>query len=236
MSGDSQVVLITGASGGLGHVAARSFAKSGYRLALTDQKIERLESLQKSLALPADRCLIHAADITQQAEAKTLCAAIDAAFGRIDAVLSIAGGFRIASLAETSEETWDFLFNLNARTVYNLAVAVVPYLKRQRSGTIINIASRAALHGDANVGAYAASKAAVIRLTESLAAELLDSGVRVNCIMPSIIDTAANRQAMPDADPTKWVTPESIAEVLLFLASPAARDISGASIPIYGRA
>lgn len=231
-----KVVLITGSSGGLGHVLARSFAAAGYTLALTDQKNEKLEALRSSLGLAADRCLIRAADITHQAEAKALCAAVDAAFGRIDVLLNVAGGFRMGPLAETSEADWDFLFNLNTRTVYNLSVAAVPYFKRQQSGSIVNIASRASIHGDANLGAYAASKAAVVRLTESLAAELLDSGIRVNCVMPSTIDTPMNRQAMPDADPKKWVTPESIAEVLLFLASPSARDISGASIPIYGRA
>lgn len=236
MSSDPQVVLITGAAGGLGQVVARVFAKAGANLALTDQKPERLESLRQTIGIDSGRCLIRAADITKQSEAKALCAAVDAAFGRIDVLLNLAGGFRMASVDETSEEAWDFLINLNARSVYNLAVATVPYMKRQRRGAIVNVASRVALHGEAKLGAYAAAKAAVVRLTESMAAELLDHNVRVNCVMPSVLDTAANRQAMPDADPSKWVTPESVAEVLLFLASSAARDISGAAIPIYGRA
>lgn len=233
---DPQVVLITGAAGGLGQVVARAFAKSGALLALTDQKTERLEGLRQSIGIESGRCFIRAADITKQGEAKELCAAIDAAFGRIDVVLNLAGGFRMAPVAETSEDDWDFLFNLNARTVYNMAVAVVPQLRRQKRGVILNVAARTGLRGDAGVGVYSATKSAVIRLTESLAAELLESGVRVNCILPSIIDTPMNRQNMPQADPNKWVAPESLADVLLFLASSAARDISGASIPVYGRA
>lgn len=236
MSSEPQVVLITGAAGGLGQVVARAFAKSGALLALTDQKTERLEGLRQSVGIESGRCFIRAADITRQAEAKDLCAAVFAAFGRIDVVLNLAGGFRMGQVAETSEADWDFLFNLNTRSVYNMAVAVVPTLRQQKRGVIVNVAARTALRGDAGFGVYAATKSSVIRLTESLAAELLDVGVRVNCILPSIIDTPTNRQNMPQVDPNKWVAPESLAEVLLFLTSAAARDISGAAIPVYGRA
>jgi len=164
-----------------------------------------------------------------------LCAAIERGFGQLDVVVHIAGGFRMGDVHETSESDWNFLMDLNARSAFNLAHGVVPIMKRQGSGAIIHIGARAALKSDAHVGVYAASKAALLRLSESMAAELLDSGIRVNCVLPSTIDTEANRKAMPAADPKKWVAPESIAEVILFLCSPAARDISGAQIPVYGR-
>lgn len=237
------VVLITGAAGGLGQAVARMFAAHGAALALTDANAARLATLGKELeplvapeGAGMDRIFLRAADLTHLEETKALARAVDATWGRIDVVLHLAGGFRAGRVHETPAETWEFLFSLNAQSVHHLAVAVVPIMERQRKGVIIHVASRAALHGEAGLGVYAAAKAAVMRLTESMAAELFDSGIRVNCVLPSILDTPANRKAMPDADPTKWVAPESLAQVLLFLSSQAARDISGAAIPVYGKA
>ena len=154
---------------------------------------------------------------------------------RIDVLCNIAGGFRMGQpVHETSDETWDLMLGLNAKSVINCARAVVPGMLAAGRGKIINVAALAGLAGKANMGAYIASKSAVIRLTESMSAELRDKGINVNCILPSIIDTPQNRADMPKADPRRWVAPEALADVVLFLASDAARAIHGASIPVNG--
>ena len=138
-------------------------------------------------------------------------------------------------LHEVPIDTWDFLLNLNARSVFIACKKVIPYMIRQGSGKIVNVAARPGLEGQAGMAAYSASKSAVIRLTESMSAELKDQGINVNCIIPGTIDTPQNREAIPEADYSKWVTPESLAEVILFLSSNAARDVHGAALPVYGR-
>ena len=152
-------------------------------------------------------------------------------FGRIDVLVNTAGGYRAGTpLHETPLATWDFLFNLNTKSVFIMSRAVVPQMLRQGTGKIINVASRAALVGEAQAALYSASKAAVVRLTESMAAELKAHGINVNCILPSIIDTPVNRQAMPKADHTSWVAPSALADVILWLASERARAINGAAL------
>jgi len=158
-----------------------------------------------------------------------------ARFGRIDVLCNIAGGFRMGeAVHETSDGNWDFLFNLNARTVLHMARAVVPHMLARGSGKIVNVASMSAQRGAALTGAYTASKSVVMRLTESMAAELKGRGINVNCVLPGTLDTPENRQAMPSADPARWVQPEDLAQVIEFLASPAARAIHGAAIPVTG--
>src|SRR5205814_7371106 len=129
---------------------------------------------------------------------------------------------------------WDFLFGLNARSVLHTARAVVPHMLKARGGKIVNVGAFAAQKGAAQMGAYIASKSAVIRLTEAMAAELREKGINVNCVLPTIIDTPENRAAMPDADPRRWVAPAALADVILFLASDAARAIHGAALPVTG--
>jgi NAD(P)-dependent dehydrogenase (short-subunit alcohol dehydrogenase family) len=136
---------------------------------------------------------------------------------------------------ETPLKTWEFMMNLNARTVFLVCRAVLPHMMQQNQGRIVSIAARAALTGKAKMAPYVASKSAVIRLTESMAAEVKEQAINVNCILPGTIDTPRNREEMPDADFKKWVTPEALAEVILFLSSDAARAINGAAIPVYGR-
>jgi len=136
---------------------------------------------------------------------------------------------------ETDLADWDFLFEVNLRTTLLCCRAVVPQMLRQGSGRIVNVASRDGLHGGAGYSAYSASKSAVLRLTESLAAELKQSNINVNCIMPGTIDTPQNRSAMPNSDFSKWVVPEAIADVILFLISDSARAITGAALPVYGK-
>ncbi len=132
-------------------------------------------------------------------------------------------------------ETWEFMINLNARSVFLVSRAVVPHMLRRQAGRIINIGSRAGLKGGANMAPYAVSKGAVIRLTESMAEELKDQGITANCIVPSVLDTSQNRTANPDADYSQWVTPEQVADVITFLASENARAVNGAIVPVYGR-
>lgn len=232
---ETQVVLITGAAGNLGQAVARAFAASGAVLALTDGDQARLLAAAAELALPAERCRTYAADLIQRAAALALGERAAAELGRIDVLVNIAGGFRMGPVHETPEETWDLMMDLNARTVFNMAHAVVPGMIRRGGGRIINISSRGGLSGGAGIGVYAAAKAAVLRLSESMAAELREHRINVNCVLPSMIDTPQNRQAMPTADFSAWVKADSLAEVILFLASPGARDISGAAIPVYGR-
>jgi NAD(P)-dependent dehydrogenase (short-subunit alcohol dehydrogenase family) len=165
-----------------------------------------------------------------------MVAAVKARFGRIDILVNIAGGFTMGPpVHETPDRDWDFMMDLNARTVFNTCRAVVPHLIEGSGGRIVNVSARAALEGKGHMAPYCASKAAVITLTESLAAELRDAGIRVNCILPGTVDTPQNREAMPDQDHTRWVPPGALADVMLFLASDAARCVTGAAVPVYGR-
>ncbi|MCK6429746.1 MAG: SDR family oxidoreductase, partial [Burkholderiaceae bacterium] len=158
-----------------------------------------------------------------------------ARFSRIDVLCNIAGGFRMGeAVHETSDATWNFLMDLNARTLLNAAHAVVPQMLAAGGGKIVNVGAASAQKGVAQMGAYVASKSAVIRLTETMAAELREKNINVNCVLPTIIDTPENRAAMPDADPKRWVAPEDLASVILFLASDAARAIHGAAVPVAG--
>lgn len=176
------------------------------------------------------------ADLTNTDEVEVIMSQAVDRFGRLDVLVHTVGGYRAGTaLHETPLATLDFMFELNAKTVFLTNHAVIPQMIRQGSGRIINMAARPGLQGQANMSAYSASKAAVIRLTESAAAELKDYGINVNCVLPGTIDTPQNREATPDADFSRWVQPESLADVILFLASHAARDIHGAAIPVYGR-
>jgi NAD(P)-dependent dehydrogenase (short-subunit alcohol dehydrogenase family) len=156
-------------------------------------------------------------------------------FKRIDVLCNIAGGFRMGSAVhETSDKDWDLMLNLNARTLLNMSRAVVPVMLKGGGGKIVNIGAFAAQKGAAQMGAYIASKSAVIRLTETMAAELREQNINVNCVLPTIIDTPENRSAMPKADPKRWVAPQDLAQVIVFLASDAARAIHGAALPVTG--
>jgi NAD(P)-dependent dehydrogenase (short-subunit alcohol dehydrogenase family) len=222
-----RTILITGASGNLGRAVANAFADLGARLILMDVRRGDLKDSEKQLVLE-----------TNLLDAESLRAAVAKAlerFGRIDVLCNIAGGFRMGSpVHETKDADWDFLFGLNARSVLNTARAVVPAMLKGDGGKIVNIGAFAAQRGAANMGAYIASKSAVIRLTESMAAELREKNINVNCVLPTIIDTPENRAAMPNADPRKWVAPQDLAAVIVFLASDAARAIHGAAIPVTG--
>jgi NAD(P)-dependent dehydrogenase (short-subunit alcohol dehydrogenase family) len=222
-----RTVMITGASGNLGRVVAETFAGLGANLALLDVKRGAVQDAESRIFIE-----------TNLLDAENARAATEKAlqrFGRIDVLCNIAGGFRMgAPVHETGDADWDFLFGLNARSVLHMARAVVPHMVSAGGGKIVNIGAFAAQRGAANMGAYVASKSAVIRLTETMAAELREKNINVNCVLPTIIDTPENRAAMPKADPGKWVAPKDLAAVIVFLSSDAARAIHGAAIPVSG--
>ena len=227
-----ETVLITGASGNLGRAVAAAFAARGANLALLDRDRAHLDA---AFGGESDRRMLVAADLLDAAVVEAAAAAVVARFGRIDALCNIAGGFRMGTpVHATSDADWNFVFDLNVRTVLHTARAVVPRMLAAGRGRIVNVGAFAAQKGAADMGAYVASKSAVIRLTETMAAELRDRGINVNCVLPTIIDTPENRKAMPGADPSRWVAPADLASVIAFLASDAARAVHGAAVPVTG--
>ena len=228
----TRVAVITGAAGHLGRVVAGAFANTGVARVLID-----IDAVALTQTFGADRAdqLLAPTNLLDAASLSTAAAAAMKKFGRIDILCNVAGGFRMGHpVHATPDEDWRAMIDLNAGSVLRACHAFVPHMLATGAGKIINIAATAGLRGGADMGAYAASKSAVIRLTESMSAELCDRGINVNCILPSIIDTPPNRAAMPQADPTKWVCPEALADVILFLASHQARAIHGAAIPVVG--
>ncbi len=231
----NHVVIVTGAAGNLGVAVAHAFHAAKARLVLVDRDPDRLPHLFPDLVGLPDHYLAAPVDLIDEAAVKAMVGETLSRFGRIDVLANVAGGYRGGTpVHETPLATWDLLLNLNARTAYIASSAVIPAMLRQGSGKIVNVAARAALQGAAKLGAYSASKGAVIRLTEAMAAELKNDGINVNCVLPSTIDTPDNRAAMPKADPSRWVKSEALADVILFLASDAARAVHGAAIPVYG--
>lgn len=232
MNFSNQTVLVTGASGNLGRAVAAAFAGLGANLALVDRNREKLE---RTFGAEGERRLYLVADLLDQAQVGAAVAEASGRFGSVHVLCNIAGGFRMGEpVHETADENWDFLFNINARTLLHAVRAVVPQMIANGGGKIVSVAAFAAQKGAGKMGAYCASKDAVIRLTEAMAAELRDKHINVNCVLPTIIDTPENRAAMPMADPARWVAPEDLASVLVFLASPGARAIHGAAVPVTG--
>lgn len=227
-------VVVSGAAGALGQAVAHYFVERGARVAHIDLSLELLGNTFPRYRTDHHNLYI-AADLCDRHSTASAMASVSATFGKIDILANIAGGFLMGEkVHETTDQAWDFLFNLNTRSVLNTSAVVVPLMLDNGGGKIINIAANAAKQGAALMGAYVASKSAVWRLTESMAAELRDKHINVNCILPSLIDTPRNRADMPAADHTKWVPPGDIANVIGFLASDEARMIHGAAIPVVG--
>ena len=233
-----RLLIVTGASGNLGAGVARSFAAGGANLVLVDRHIE---ALQRVGFADDARHLLSVTDLLDQVQVSAMVQAAVAKFGGVHVLCNIAGGFRMGeAVHETSDATWNFLFDINARTLLHAARAVVPQMLAQSldaagcRGKVINVGAFGAQRGGAQMGAYAASKAGVMRLTESMAAELREQGINVNAVLPTIIDTPQNRADMPGADPVKWVSTEALADVILFLSSRAARSVHGALVPVTG--
>jgi NAD(P)-dependent dehydrogenase (short-subunit alcohol dehydrogenase family) len=230
-----KVVIITGAAGNLGEAVARSFFEAGAKLVLTDRAADRLAKMYPAIADSPEHFLTTSVDSTDPKAVNAMVAQVVERFRRIDVLVNTVGGYRGgSSLQDTPIDTLDHLFNLNARTAFIASQAVIPHMLARGAGKIIHVGARAGLAGGKNLSAYSAAKAAVIRLTESMAVELKAAGINVNCILPGTIDTPQNRADMPKANHDRWVQPESLADVILFLASDAARDVHGAAIPVYG--
>jgi NAD(P)-dependent dehydrogenase (short-subunit alcohol dehydrogenase family) len=237
MSDGGRVALVTGASGALGGALARRLLDQGERVALLDRDAGRLERHFPELRSARERARAFSVDLADAGAVARAVDEITGAFGRIDAAFNIAGAFRGgADVASTTDADWQLLLDANFRSTLHVCRAVVPGMRERGGGAIVNVGSKASLAGDAGVAAYAVAKTAVLRLTESLAAEGKRDGVRVNCVLPGTIDTPANRKAMPDADPSGWVPVDALLDVLLFLASPAARAVHGAALPVFGTA
>jgi NAD(P)-dependent dehydrogenase (short-subunit alcohol dehydrogenase family) len=230
------VVMVTGAAGNLGQAVARAFQSAQARLVLVDRHPDRLPRLYPDLADSGEHYLATGVDMTDEDAVGSMVQATLGRFGRIDVLANTVGGYRAGTrVHETPLETWDFVLNLNARTAFIVSRAVVPAMLAQKSGRIIHVSSRAGLQGGSRHAAQSVSKSAVIRLTETLSAELKRSGINVNCVLPGTIDTPQNRVDMPNAKTDRWVQPEEVADVIAFLASDAARAVTGAAIPVYGK-
>ncbi|HEY7094675.1 MAG TPA: SDR family NAD(P)-dependent oxidoreductase [Ktedonobacterales bacterium] len=225
-----RVALITGANGALGAVIAQAFAASGARVI----GVTRSEAPQTA----SDAGITYTvADVSDEVAVEALIARVVREFGTLDIVVNTVGGFAAGQpVTDLSLDTWEGMLSLNARTAFLVSKHAGRVMAERRTGRIINVASRSAYSGRKNAAAYAVSKRAVITLTEAQAEEMRGSGATVNAIVPSIIDTPANRAGMPAADTSRWPTPEQVARVVLFLASDDAALISGAAIPVYGDA
>ncbi len=230
-----KVAVVTGASGALGGVVARRLFEAGASLALVDRSVDRLPALWPEAETQADRLSFHVCDLADAAAVGRCAAEITARFGQIDHLFNIAGAYRGGETVEgASDESWKMLWEANFLSALHLCRAVVPAMRSRGSGSIVNVGSKASLAGEAGVAAYSIAKTAVVRLTESLAAEVKRQGVRVNAVLPGTIDTPANRNAMPGADPQGWVDPQALADAMLFLASPLARAVTGVALPVFG--
>jgi NAD(P)-dependent dehydrogenase (short-subunit alcohol dehydrogenase family) len=230
MDAQRRTVMITGAAGNLGRAVARSFLAEGARLVLVDQ---RRDSLQEAFGAENEQQFFAPANLLEQEQVTRAAKAALDRFGRIDVLCNLAGGFRMGeAVHETTDKTWDFLFDVNARTLLHAARAVVPHMLERGGGKIVNVGAFSAQKGLGQMGAYTAAKATVVRLTEAMAAELREQNINVNCVLPTILDTPENRAAMPEADPSRWVAPEDLANVIAFLASDGARAIHGTALPV----
>ncbi|HEV7490667.1 MAG TPA: SDR family NAD(P)-dependent oxidoreductase [Rhodanobacteraceae bacterium] len=223
-------VAVTGGFGSLGIATINALQAAGARVAA----IDRADAPPASVSLGAAG-LYGGVDIGDSAAAAATIEKIAQALDGLDALVNIAGTFRFEKIADGSLDTWDFLYRVNLRTAVAASKAALPFLIKSETGSIVNIGAMGAVKAGAGMGAYAASKAGIFKLTEALAEELKDKGVTVNALLPSIIDTAPNRADMPKADFDRWVKPSQLGDVIVFLLSDRARAITGALIPVVGR-
>jgi NAD(P)-dependent dehydrogenase (short-subunit alcohol dehydrogenase family) len=229
------VVLVAGGTGGLGRAVSLAFLEENAAVAVTYRKQEELDALKIVAGQNGSRLEGHAVDVTDEAAVRQLVEKIVAKYRRLDAMVNTVGGYAGGTkLWELETKVFDQMLALNLRSGYALSRAAVHAMLKQGHGAIVNVGAKAAVDHAAGAAAYAASKSAAVALLDSLAADLKGSGIRVNSILPSIIDTEANRKAMPQADFSKWPKPEDIARVVLFLCSDDARVIHGAAILVYG--
>ena len=237
MTKQNRNVLITGGTGILGSAVTKAYITQGDTVAVTYLFENEVETFKKFNPDLVEDVTFLFANVTEETEVQKTIAEFVSQFGSLDVLVNIVGGF-VGGIptAELEEDRWDFMMNLNLKSVFLCCKTVIPHMTAQGYGKIINVSARAGLKGEAGLSAYCVSKGGVRTLTESLAAEVMDSGVNVNAIMPSVMDTPANRESMPDEDHDRWVDPADVAKVICFLTSDEATIINGAAIPVYGRA
>lgn len=229
----NQVVVVSGAAGGLGREVVRAFLAQGAAVCALDNRQGRVTNFEDGL--PGEINLFENIDLTDRMVVEPLAEAVHDRVGKVDVIVNTVGGFAYGETVHgLSFDTWERMMGLNVYSFLNLTSAFVPDLIEKGQGKVISVGSGASLKGSAKMGAYAAAKGALLRLTESMAAELLAYGIRVNCVLPGTIDTPKNRAEMPDADRNKWVSSQLIAETILFLSSAKADAITGATIPVFG--
>jgi len=229
MSLSGKVFIATGAFGALGQAVSACLMSHGAILALVGRRAAL------GAEHPAGALLYTGVDLSRKDAAAEVVERVFKEAGRIDGLVNLAGGFQWDKLEDSTLESWDSMFRINLLTAVASCRAVLPYLLRGNSGSIVNVGAMGAIKATSGMGAYAASKAGVVKLTEALADELKDRGITVNAVLPSILDTPRNRADMPGADFTRWVSPKAVAEVIAFLVSDAARAISGVALPVAGR-
>lgn len=223
-----KIVLVTGANGGLGTHVTQAFLDAGATVIGTSRKIQQSDfSSPRFTAMPAE--------ISTREGAKVLVDQVVARFGKIDVLAHTVGGFAGGqSISDTDDATFRRMFDLNLNVVFHILRATIPALRQTGDGRIIAIGSRAALEPGAGIGAYSASKAAMVSLIRTVALENKDAGLRANVILPGTMDTPGNRQAIPNADVSRWVRPAAVASLIIWLAGDAGKDVNGAVIPVYG--
>lgn len=231
----NKTVVVAGGTGGLGRAVSLEFLRNGARVLVTYQNAAEFEALKKAAGRDAPSLLGKAVDVTDEAAVSQFVDSALTGNGRIDVLVNTVGGYAGAiKLWEMDPKVFEKMLALNLRSGYVLARVVIPAMLKAGGGSVVNISSRAAVDHAAGASAYAASKAAALAMMDSLSEDVRGTGIRVNTILPSIIDTEANRKAMPGADFTKWPKPEEIARVVVFLCSDDAKVIHGAAIPVYG--
>ena len=230
-----RVVLVAGGTGALGRAVSLAFHEEGAKVVVTYRLLKEFDALRSAAHAADSHIEGHRIDVTDEAAVGQLVERVVADHGTLDALVNTVGGYSGGvKLWELETPVFDRMLALNLRSAYALARAAVRPMLKQGRGAIVNVAAKAAFDHPAGAAAYAASKAAAVALLGSMAAELTGSGVRVNTILPRVIDTQSNRQAMPSADFSKWPTPEEIARVIRFLCSDDAKVIHGAALPVYG--
>jgi len=230
-----KVVVVAGGTGGLGNAVSGAFLEEDAKVVVTYHKEEEFVALKRAAGAKAAALEGFVVDVTDEAATSEFIGGVLSRHGTVDALVNTVGGYAGGvKLWELDTKMFDTMLSLNLRSGYALARAVLPAMLRQKGGSIVNVAAKAAFDHGAGASAYAASKAAAVAMMDSLAADVRGTGVRVNSILPSIIDTAVNRQAMPDADFSTWPKPEEIAQVILFLCSDKAAVVHGAAVPVYG--
>jgi NAD(P)-dependent dehydrogenase (short-subunit alcohol dehydrogenase family) len=235
ISFQGKVVLVAGGTGGLGRSVSLAFLQEGARVVVTYRKKEEFAALESAAAAHVAELEGHVVDVTDETAVFGFVADLLSRHGKLDVVVNTIGGYAGGiKLWDLETRILESMLSLNLRSGFTLARAVFPAMLKQGYGSIVNVAAKAAFDHGAGAAGYAASKAAAVALMDSLAADAKGTGVRVNSILPSIIDTPSNREAMPNADFSTWPRPEDIAQVILFLCSDSAATIHGASIPVYG--